>query len=97
MITINFIHSVVLLITYDLHRPLQNYTGLHEAIKRIGTWWHHLESTWLVETTLTPQQVWERIATQVDKDDRVFVVRVTSSNSGWLTQDAWNWLNARVY
>ena len=89
---------MVILITYDLHRPLQNYKGLHDEIKKLGsTWWHYLESTWLVDTTLTPQQAWERLANQVDKDDRVLVIRATGSNSGWLTQDAWDWLNARNY
>lgn len=89
--------QMVHLITYDLHRPVQNYAGLHEEIKKLGSWWHHLESTWLVDTALTPQQVWERLASKVDKDDNVLVIRVTGSHSGWLPQEAWNWLNARVY
>lgn len=88
---------MVHLITYDLNRPGKNYEDLYKAIKAIGTWWHYLDSTWLVETSLTPQQVWERLAPVVDKTDRVLVVKVTSSNSGWLTQEAWDWLNARSY
>lgn len=88
---------MILLITYDLHRPVQNYPELHEKIKKIGTWWHYLESTWLVDTSLTPQQAWEQIASQVDKDDSVFVVRIMSDHSGWLPQKAWDWINTRVY
>jgi hypothetical protein len=89
---------MVLMITYDLHRPGQNYTGLHDEIKEIGsTWWHYLESTWLIDTSLSPQQVWERIASKVDKDDSVLVIRVTSEHSGWLPQKAWDWINDRVY
>lgn len=90
---------MVLLITYDLHRPAQNYTGLHEEIKKFGTWWHHLESTWLVETSLSPLDVWERLSSKVDKDDSVLVIRVSNSPkySGWLPQKAWDWLNERTY
>lgn len=39
-------------INYDLKRPSQNYEALYEAIKSCGVWWHHLGSTWLVDTSL---------------------------------------------
>ncbi len=91
---------MVLLITYDLNAPGKNYNNLYEEIKKLGaTWWHYLDSTWLVDTFLSPQQVWECLSKQIDRNDRVLVVRLTNSPSysGWLTQDAWDWLNARIY
>ena len=38
----------LLLIGYDLTRPGQNYPGLIEGIKELGSWWHCLDSTWLL-------------------------------------------------
>lgn len=40
-----------LLVGYDLNRPGQNYTELIEYLKSQVTWWHHLDSTWLVVTS----------------------------------------------
>lgn len=48
---------MVYLVTYDLKQPGQDYSGVHEAIKSCGAWWHFLESTWLVDTHLTADQI----------------------------------------
>ncbi len=83
-------------INYDLKRPGQNYEELYKAIKALGAWWHYLGSTWLVDTSLTAQGVWERLAPHVDKNDFVLVIGVTKDYQGWLPQEAWDWLNGRV-
>jgi hypothetical protein len=83
------------LVTYDLKKPGQDYKDLHEAIKGCGTWWHYLESTWLLKTSLTATQIFERLQPYLDSNDRILIIRVTPNDkSGWLTQDAWNWINA---
>ena len=41
------------LVTYALKKPGQDYKDIHEAIKSCGTWWHYLESTWLLKTSLS--------------------------------------------
>jgi hypothetical protein len=38
-----------LLIGYDLDKPGQDYSNLVAEIKRLGAWWHNLDSTWLVK------------------------------------------------
>ncbi|WP_347268937.1 hypothetical protein [Paracoccus sp. (in: a-proteobacteria)] len=83
-------------INYDLKRPGQNYDELHKAIKNLGDWWHYLGSTWLVDTNLNAKGVWDRLAPHVDKNDRVLVIGVTRDYSGWLTQEAWEWINSRL-
>jgi hypothetical protein len=87
-----------LLITYDLKKPGQNYSALHEAIKECGDWWHYLESTWIVVTPLNVDQASRALRQHIDTNDRLFVVRLRSydSRDGWLPQEAWDWLNARV-
>jgi len=89
----------MILITYDLNRPGKDYTKLYEEIKNLGTWWHYLDSVWVVDTTLSPQQVWARLTPAIDQNDSVFVVRIKNDQrySGWLKQEAWDWLNAKVF
>jgi len=87
-----------LLITYDLNKPGQNYDKLYDAIKGLGTWWHYLDSTWIVDTSLTPAQVWEELRPAVDTGDSVLIVDITNDpNSGWLPQKAWAWIKEHVH
>jgi hypothetical protein len=82
-------------INYDLKKPGQNYAPLYEAIKSCGVWWHHLDSTWLVDTPLSAGAIWDRLAPNVDSNDSVLVIGVTGEYSGWLPKKAWDWINQR--
>lgn len=82
-------------INYDLRQPGRNYEKLYEAIKSCGAWWHNLESTWLVDTTLSASQVWDRIRAHVDRNDSVLIIGVTKDYSGWLPKQAWDWIRGR--
>lgn len=83
-------------INYDLKRPGQSYQALYDAIKSCGNWWHYLGSTWLVERNGTAADIWNILAPHVDSNDRVLIIRVRPDFEGWLSQDAWNWINARL-
>ena len=87
-----------ILIGYDLNRPGQNYPGLITAIKRLGSWWHHLDSTWIVETKLSPSEVRDQLKRHVDTGDEIFVVDITDRTwASWgLNQRANRWLNSHV-
>lgn len=84
-------------INYDLKRPGQNYDKLYEAIKSCGDWWHFLGSTWLVDTSLSAQGIWDRLAPHVDKNDFFLVIGITRDYQGWLSKEAWEWINARAF
>ncbi len=83
-------------INYDLKRPGQNYEPLYNAIKGCGAWWHYLGSTWLVETNLNAEGIWKRLAPTVDTNDRVLIIGVTKDSAGWLSKEAWDWINGRM-
>lgn len=88
---------MVLLITYDLKQPGRDYAGLYEAIKRCGTsWWHYLDSAWLVDTAMAPDLVVAELRKHTDANDLLLVIKVTPPYQGWLPKDAWEWINARV-
>lgn len=85
------------LITYDLNSPGQKYEGLHQAIKAQGAWWKDLESTWLVVTSRSPQEVFNALKPFIDGTDRAIVVDIAGQNyAGWLTDEAWTWLRKNV-
>jgi hypothetical protein len=86
---------VIYAINYDLKRPGQNYEELFKAIKGCGDWWHYLGSAWLVDTSLTASQIWDRISPHIDRNDIFLIIGVTRDYSGWLPKDAWEWINAR--
>jgi hypothetical protein len=67
-------------------------------LKTFGAWWHHLESTWLLDTKLTPEQVWERISKRVDQNDAVLIVELPKgiAREGWLSKSARDWIEARL-
>lgn len=84
------------LVSYDLNRPRQNYKGLYDALKGVGSnWWHYLDSTWvLAGYGLTPGAVYDAVAEHLDGNDTVLAVEITrQSRQGWLPAEAWKWLD----
>ncbi len=89
---------MVVLISYDLKKPGKDYKKLYEGLKEIGTeWWHYLESVWLLETHLTPDQISASLRPHMDNNDSLFVITLRPSYDGWLPEDAWNWLRAKSF
>lgn len=80
------------LITYDLKKDGRDYSSLTAALKLSPHWWHHMDNTWLVKTSETPEQVWNRLAPHMDKGDNMIIIQVTKNYSGWLSQKAWDWI-----
>jgi len=83
------------LITYDLKTQNWNYTGFFTALQNIGTWWHFLTSTWIIKgTTLTPQEIYNRLAPHISTTDSILIVEINAEHkAGYLPQAAWAWLN----
>jgi len=81
------------LITYDLKKPGRNYDNLHDAIKKLGSWWHCLESTWIVDTTKSASEIRDTLKSHIDTNDDLAVF---SLSSGWatygLSDECNNWL-----
>ena len=83
-------------INYDLKVPGRDYTGLYEEIKHSGRWWHYLDSTWIVITDESVQQIWDRLERHIDKNDFMLIIEVLDNVQGWLPKDAWNWIHDNV-
>ncbi len=86
----------VYLIGYDL-REGEDYESLIETIKSLGNWWHYLDSTWLVDSVWNQDQITNALISKLQSNsDRFLVMPVSRPVQGWLSGDAWNWINQRV-
>lgn len=70
------------LIGYDLNKTGQDYETLIEQIKKLGTWWHHLDSTWIVKSDLTAVQIRDNLKPYIDDNDELLVARL-SGEAAW--------------
>lgn len=87
-----------ILIGYDLNRDGQDYQRLTDKIKTLGAWWHHLDSTWIVQTTLSAVAVRDALKPFIDTNDELLVVDITGDQAAWsgFKQSGSNWLKERL-
>ena len=69
------------LVGYDLNKPGKDYKTLIEAIETYGTWWHHLDSTWIIKTDSTAAKIRDYLKQYVDSSDELLVVRLTGEGA----------------
>ncbi|CAO1655005.1 hypothetical protein [Parasphingorhabdus sp. NYA22] len=88
----------VLMITYDLNTPGQNYQAIYDYIKENYTWCKGMESVWLVDTTTLPSAIRDDLIAICDENDKIFVVKITKQWASlgyycadWLNDSARNW------
>ena len=74
-----------ILIAYDIH-PLKGeaYDDLIKAIQSLGTWWHHLETIWIVQCAHTPGEIRDRLKSRIGVDDQLLVVDISGDAAGWV-------------
>lgn len=81
------------MINYDLNKAGKNYDGLHEVIRSFP-YYHALDSGWFIKTTLSAQQVYDKLAPKIDADDYLLVSEVNANRQGYLKPTAWEFLNS---
>ncbi|RIT29590.1 SinR family protein [Mycobacteroides abscessus] len=72
-----------ILLSYDLNKPGQDYAGLVEKLKSYGTYWHHLDSLWIIKTSDSAVGVRDIITPYLDANDELLVVDITGDSSAW--------------
>lgn len=83
-------------VSYDLNKAGQNYDALYDELKNSASWWHYLDSTWLISSAETADQLSTRLLKHLDKNDYLLVIKVVRPYQGWLSEDAWKWINEHV-
>jgi hypothetical protein len=92
----------VYLVTWDLNKEKPNYAEArkqfiahlerYENKKDAG-----LDSVRFVSANLSAEQLSEDLRKKLDDNDRIIVTKLMSgSYYGWLSQDVWDWINARL-
>jgi hypothetical protein len=80
-------------ICYDFNRPVEHrYMAFFEYLKTVGPWCHYLLGTWLVATSLTADEIRNKLASFLDKDISLLIMEVGQDISGWLPKNAWEWI-----
>lgn len=86
---------MVYMISYDLHAPTNNRKELEDAIESLGAWCKYLTTTYLIKSNLSLSTIQANLATILDNNDSMIIVKVTNIN-GWLSNDKWDWINKNI-
>jgi hypothetical protein len=91
--------DMLLLITYDLHKPERDYQAVFALIQRADSCVRVEESVWIVDTEDSPT-VWRNQLKAVTTEATFFVIRLRKSWAGfklhpavavWLESDERRW------
>lgn len=89
------------LITYEIKPASRRSTSevrekLEETITSLGSWWHYLSDTWIVNTNMTVDQIASAIGQHLSEQDYLLVIAIRPPYQGWLPKEAWDWMNKSV-
>ena len=87
---------VVYVVSYDLWKPGKDYKGLSDELQRSPGWWHYLDSTWLIVTSESADQLYNRLRVNLDANDSILIVQAGTDVQGWLPKDAWTWIQQNL-
>lgn len=85
------------IISYDIKSTNnRDYMPLYQAIKDINfdnPWQHFAESSWLIRTNLTAQEIFDKLFTVLGEDNLIFISELNIDNlAGWLGKPTWEWI-----
>lgn len=85
----------VLLVTYDLSKPGQEYTELLEYLK--GFAWARLsESSYAIKTDLPPQTIVNTARNHLDANDTIYAITLRRPYAGFGPQAVNDWLEQHL-
>lgn len=67
---------------YDLQEG-QDYEPLIERLKQFETWWHHLDSTWVIKSSASATDVRDTLKPLIKDGDELLVIDVTGGPGAW--------------
>ena len=80
---------MVYVVSYDLRKPGQDYKGLFDELEASPSWWHYLESTWLIATSESANELYNRLRKHLDGGDSILIIQAGTDMQGWLPKKAW--------
>lgn len=85
----------VLLVTYDLKKPGQDYSDFLDVVKS-NAWARLSESSYAVKTTDSPKTLYNKLFPHMDANDQVYIVTLTSPYWGLGPEKVNQWLSQHL-
>ena len=85
------------MISYDLREPGQKYDELIKIIETFGYGISPQKSFWLIRTTLTIQQMADKINVVLDDNDALFICELIGNYRGRITDDEWAFIKKHIF
>lgn len=84
-------------VSYDLNKAGQNYEALYTELKRTQ-YKHIMDSTWLISTTESAKEIYNRLSAKIDNNDLIFISKVNANQyyGSLRGSDIWQWISDRV-
>jgi hypothetical protein len=73
-------------IGYELENLENTYATLIEEIETYETWWHCLESTWIIGSPRTADEVKSHLQQYIGLNDKLVVLEI-AGNAAWVGFD----------
>lgn len=89
----------IVLISYDIHpRGSETHEKVATAIRTLGAWWHHLETTWIIECDRTPDEIRDALKVHIGSADQLLIVRVPRCAASWfgISDSGCRWLEEHL-
>jgi hypothetical protein len=92
----------VFLVTWDLNKQKTNYAlARQNLIDHLSRYDHikdpGLDSVWFINSSASANDIDADVRKKMDTNDRLIVTKLSSGqHQGWLSQDVWNWISARI-
>ena len=86
------------MITYDLNSTGQKYDEVIKAIKDSSSaWCSYWKSSYLIKSSLPPDQIVDNVKPHLDNNDRFIVIEVKNNKQGWLTEKQWEYIRENIF
>jgi CRISPR/Cas system-associated endoribonuclease Cas2 len=82
-----------LLVTYDLNSPGQKHAKVLELIKSSNNWERLSESSYVINTSLSPDQVYKHFEKLLDTNDNIWIISLKKPYSGFGSKKVIDWLD----
>ena len=81
----------ILIVSFN---PTDSVPKFSKVLEEESEWLKILNSTWLIATYQSAEQLYSKLAPHVDSvKDRIFVTEMVLENyQGWLNRNAWDWI-----
>ena len=83
----------VYIISYGFIEKKGDYAKLYDALMKLGPYWHEMDNTWFVQSSLTPKEIMDAIHPYLDDNIYLFISLMTTDYWGWLPKSGWKWID----